>query len=218
MAKITLSVPDDLYQKLERYKDRLNYSDIFRRAVQKELEKLERKGELIEGLLSYLGQRLTNVEEDRERIRREEIERFSKKWGTPDHITKTEEAPLYVTLLKNIKIEVGEKTIAELQVSNSRSLARRVIEDAQRAYGIYDLELYDESLKPIVEYFKSKDFTIAERHLLQADVMRYVLKKYGSEGRERWRQLVHAGYNWFGLFASNGEDYVFIGYREVKRS
>ena len=52
LAKVTLSVPDDLYEKLEKHKDRLNYSEIFRRAVLEEIQKIEEKGELIKGLMA----------------------------------------------------------------------------------------------------------------------------------------------------------------------
>jgi len=41
MAKVTLSVPDDLYEKIERYKDLLNLSEIFRICASEELRKIE---------------------------------------------------------------------------------------------------------------------------------------------------------------------------------
>lgn len=41
MAKITLSVPDNLHERIERYKDLLNLSEIFRICVSEELKKVE---------------------------------------------------------------------------------------------------------------------------------------------------------------------------------
>ena len=39
--KITLSVPDNLYEKIDRYKDLLNLSEIFRIRVSEELQQIE---------------------------------------------------------------------------------------------------------------------------------------------------------------------------------
>jgi hypothetical protein len=41
MAKITLSVPDDLYGKIEKHKDEINISEFFRHCVSKEIERLD---------------------------------------------------------------------------------------------------------------------------------------------------------------------------------
>ena len=46
--------------------------------------------------------------------------------------------------------------------------------------------------------------------------MRYVLKVFGARGREETRELAQKGYSYFGLFAADKEDHVFITYREVK--
>jgi predicted CopG family antitoxin len=215
MAKVTLSVPDDFYEKLEKHKDRLNYSDIFRRAVSEEIERIEKRGELIEGLIHHLSGQLPKTE-DRERIRKEEIERFTRKWGTPDHQGNDEEASHnYVTLLKRQKISLGDRALAELEISNSRSLTY-LQERLEKGFSKYDINLYDKNLEPLVEYFKTIGFTIAEEELLQDQVMHYVLKTYGSQGREQWRELASKGYHYFGLFAADKEDRVFIAYREVK--
>jgi len=215
LAKVTLSVPDDFYKKLEQFKDRLNYSDVFRRAVSEEIKKLEKRGEIIEGLESFIHGKLPNTD-DKDKIRKKEVERFTKKWGTPDYITNTEEEPYYVSISKTVKIDVGDQTLAELEVSNSRVLASSVQERVRKGFGEYDLNLYDKNIKPIVEYFKSKGFIIAEEQFLQQDIVHYILKSFGSQGRDRARDLQVRGYTYYGLFAADKEDRVFIASREVK--
>lgn len=215
LAKLTLSVPDDLYRKLEEHKDRFNYSEIFRSAVSDEIEKIEEKGELIEGLMNYLSGELPK-KVDKESIREAEVERFRKKWGDPDSKSSDEEASHhYVTLLKTKKVNIGDQTKAELEISNSRSFPS-LRERLDKGFGKYDINLYDKNLKPIVEYFESKGFTIAERQLLQTGVMHHVLGTYGSKGREEWRKLIDKGYHYFGLFAADQEDDIFIAYRRAR--
>lgn len=216
LAKITLSVPDDLYRKLEEHKDQVNYSQFFRNAISDKIAKIEEKGELIDGLMNYLSGELPK-EEDKESIREAEVERFRKKWGAPDSKSNDEEASdQYVNLSKTKKINIGGQTIAELEISNSRVLARSLRERVDKGFGKYNLDLYDKNLKPIVEYFKSQGFTIEEEELRQTGVMHHVLKIYGSKGREEWRRLLDKGYHYFGLFAADEEDRVFIAYRRTK--
>jgi hypothetical protein len=213
LAKVTLSVPDDFYEMLEKYKDRLNYSDIFRRAVSEEIEKIEKKGELIERLLHHISGQPQKIEE---KARNEEIERFTKKWGEPDSKVNDEEpSHRYVTLLKKYKVKSEEQTIAELRISNSRSMTS-LCERLERGFGKYDISLYNKNLEPIVDFFKSQGFIIAEEQLLQEGAMLYVLKIYGSQGREEYNRLKAKGYDYYGLFAADNEDSVLIAYREVK--
>jgi len=215
MAKVTLSVPDDFYQRLEKYKERLNYSDIFRRAVSEEIERVEEKGELIKELENYVSVKLPKTE-DKEKVRKEEVERFTKKWGAPDYKESTEVEPPYVNLSRTQKVNLENQIVVDLKISNSRVLTSGVHERVQKGFGKYDIKLYDKKLEPLIEYLKSKGFAIGEQNLLQDQVMHYVLKAYGSEGRERQRELARRGYQYFGLFAADKEDYVFIAYREVK--
>lgn len=218
MAKITLSVPDNLYEMIQKYRD-VNWSEVFRRAAQAEIKKLERKGELLEGLFDYLSHKLSDVEEARERIRREEIERFIRKWGEPDHTEKTEETPVYISLWKNVMIKIGDKEIGKINISNSRTLSQGLLDRIKRGFGEVDIEALDEKLRPIAEYLNSKGFKLEARHLTQPEVLLYVYKNMlTSEAKNLWRQQVKAGYSWLGLFASDGEDYVFLGYKEVKKT
>jgi len=204
---VTISISDDLATKMDAMPE-INWSEVCRQAVSRYIEEKEpkQKGELIEGLENYLSGKLP-LTEDKERIRKEEIERFRKKWGNPDSISNDEEkSHNYVTLLKTQRINLGNTSV-ELEIGNSR---------VQKGFSKYDLNLYSKNLEPVIEYLKSKGFTIAEDNLLQSGVMHYVLKTYGSKGREEWRELASKGYQYFGLFATDKEDCVFIAYREVK--
>jgi predicted transcriptional regulator len=219
LAKVTLSVPDELYEKLEKYKERLNYSDIFRRAVSEEMERIEEKGELIEGLENYLSGRLPTTE-DKERVRKEEIVRFTKKWGPPDpypYTLKTEHASPYIELRKWQEIKHGDRTIARLYICNDPVLAKRVIELDEKGWGKYSKdiqELYPKEIQDIAEYFKSRGFIVAEDELSQDLIILFVT----GDNKQQARDLQDRGYHYFGLFATDQDkrDWVFIGYREVK--
>ena len=215
MAKVTLSVPDDLYEKLEKYRDRLNYSEIFRRAVLEEIEKLEEKGELIKGLESYLSEKPPTIE-DIERIRREELERFTRKWGTPDRQSKTDRSPPYIELSKWQEVKRGGRTITRLYISNSSVLAERVVDLDRRGFGKYTKEiqeLYPKEIQDVVEYFRSKGFIVVEDGLDQDLIALFVT---GGD-RNAARELQYRGYYYRGLFATDQEkrDWVFIAYRVI---
>jgi len=222
MAKITLSVPDELYEKIQKHRE-VNWSEEFRKMAQALIKKLETKGELVQGLLEHLRQKLSTIEENREVIRKREIERFTRKWGEPDRIKKTEEPPVYITITKDLELKVDEKRIATLKISNSRTLAQGLIERVQKGQSKLDLESF-EKLKHIVEYLKSKGFYFESRGMSKDEVLRYVITWNVLEGgrvvltaEDYYYQLIQQGITWYGLFASDGEDYVFLGYKEVRR-
>jgi len=216
---VTISISDDLAEKMDAMPE-INWSEVCRQCISKYIEEREpeEKGELLKGLEEYLKTHKLPKPEEKESVRKAEVERFTKKWGKPDYVTNTEEEPYYVTIQKKQEVKHGDQVIAELDISNSRVLASGVHERVEKGFGKYDINLYDKNLEPLVEYFKSKGFTIAEENLLQTGVMHYVLKTFGSQSREQWRELANKGYHYFGLFAADKEDYVFIAYREVKTS
>jgi len=213
---VTIALSDELAKTMERMPE-VNWSEVCRQAIGAYLdEKLfKEKGDLIAGLEEYLKERLQKLK-DKDSIRKAEVERFTKKWGKPDSLTNTEEDPYYTSISKKKEVKHRDRVIGELDISNSRILASGVRERVEKGFGKYDMNLYEKNFEPIVEYLKSKGFTIAERQLLQTDVMHHVLGTYGSKGREEWRKLIDRGYDYFGLFAADNEDYVFLGYREVK--
>lgn len=215
---VTVQVGDELVSKMEKLPD-INWSQVMRNCLEEycssRLPSPETKGELMEGLHNFLSEKLPTTDKDKEKAREEEIARFRKKWGTLDSKGNDEEpSHKYVTILKTQEVKLGEQTV-ELQISNSRVLTslRGLLE---KGFGKYDINLYEKNLELLIEYFKSKDFTIAEENLLQTGVMHHVLKTYGAKGREQWRELTRKGYQYFGLFAADKEDRVFIAYREVR--
>lgn len=218
---VTVQVGDELAAKMEKLPD-VNWSQVVRNCIEKysnmRLTPLPLKGELVEGLENYLSEKSPTTE-DKEKARKDEIERFTKKWGKADpypFTNYTEIASPYVELSKRKDIKHGDRTIARLHISNSRVLAKRVVELDEKGWGKYNKALYPQDIQNITDYFKSKGFTIAEESFTQDQVMMYVLGIYGSQGREQARQLASSGVQYFGLFATDKEDVVFIAYREVR--
>lgn len=59
MARLNITVPDELYQRVERWRDRLNLSRICQDAIARELDKLEQIPDEVRGMheaLNRLGQ------------------------------------------------------------------------------------------------------------------------------------------------------------------
>ena len=106
MAKVTLSVPDEIYARIETHKDQLNLSEIFRVCVSEEIEKLEGKAQIITELKDYLLTKFPFAAE-----RKTEIDRFTRKWGTPEVIEPDDLTQPYVKLMKNQPIALGNTTL-----------------------------------------------------------------------------------------------------------
>lgn len=162
-----------------------------------------------------LNEKLPNME-DKEKVRKEEMERFSKKWGTPDYfpdyLMNSEAEPPYLSLSRTQKITLNDQNVAVLKISNSRVLASRIIDLDQKELGKYDVNAYNKNLEPLVDYLKSKGFSVAEVNFLQGQVEMYVT----GLNKEAARDLLNRGYWYFGLFAADKEDYVLITYRQIK--
>ena len=213
-TKITLSVPDDFYEKMDAYKERLNYSDVFRRAILVEIEKLTEKGVIIKELEDYLNQGEENPN-DKEKTRKEEISRFTKKWGTPHYIDPTDiSEPPYVKLWKS-QIVVSNRQYS-LWIKNERNSAEKInllseevtdkfIQDIPIFYGLGVLE--------IAEYFKSKGFILGQKQLALNEVNEYI-----TDGRlnDAKSMVQEKGCVFYGLFAADKDDVVFIADCEIK--
>lgn len=195
----------------------INWSEVCRQAISNYIEEREpkQKGEVIESLENYLGGKLPTTE-DKERVRKEELERFTKKWGKSNPYY-TQHTPPYIELYKWQEIKHGDRTIARLYISNSSELAKRVIELDGKEWGKYSKEvqeLYPKEIQDIAEYLKSKGFIVAEDGLDQDLITLFVT----NSNKQQARELQHRGYHYFGLFATDQDkkDWVFIAYREVK--
>jgi len=215
LAKVTLSVPDDLYAKIEEYKDHLNLSDIFRVAVSEEIGKLQGKAEIIVNLHKYLMTRLSSTEMNASR--EAEKDRFTRKWGEPETI-KTETAfiaqPPYVQLRKIQPIKFGDKTLTTLKIFNDIPW-KSVIHPSDLLE--FDAEKWKSiangKLGYLVDYFKSKGFIVGEyQRLTPAMVADFVTDGDMKTAEEIGTEFVP------GLFALDKEDMVFIGYRKAKWS
>lgn len=213
-TKITLSVPDDFYEKMDAYKKRLNYSDVFRRAILVEIEKLEEKGHIIKELEDYLNQGQENPN-DKEKTRKEEISRFTEKWGTPLYINTTNiSEPPYVKLWKKQLVESNrhyllwiknERNSAEKLALLSEEVNDKFIQDIPIFYGLGVLE--------IAEYFKTKGFILGQKQLVLNEVNEYI-----TDGRlnDAKIMLQEKGYIYYGLFAADKDDVVLIADCEIK--
>lgn len=217
---VTVQVGDELVAKMEKLPD-VNWSQVIRDSIEKycnsRLTPPPPKGELIEGLENYVSEKLPTTE-DIEKARKEEIERFTRKWGKEDprYTNYTKLTHPYVKLAKRHEVKYGDQTIARLYINNNRELAKGLIKLDEKGSGKYDKELYPQEIANIVDYFKSKGFTVVEESFIQPQIMMFVLDTYGSKGRELARDLASKGYHYFGLFATDKEDEVFIAYREAR--
>ncbi len=77
MANITLSIPDDIYEKMKRYKE-VKWSEVARKAIIEYLKKIEesRKEVSTKDLLKELGE---NFERDIDKIDLKKFEKYYKK-------------------------------------------------------------------------------------------------------------------------------------------
>jgi hypothetical protein len=214
-TKITLSVPDDFYEKMDIYKERLNYSDVFRRAILAEIEKIEEKGLIIKDLEVYLKQG-QETPDDKDKTKKVEISRFTGKWGTPDYINPIDlsEQP-YVKLSKK-QMVMSRNRAYFLRVKNERNSAEKLhllseevndkfIQNIQFSYGLGVLE--------IAEYFKTKGFIVAQKQLVMNEVNEYITDGRVNDARG---MLQEKGYIYYGLFAADKDDVVFIADCEIK--
>jgi len=216
MKKITLSVPDDLYEEIEKHKDELNYSDIFRKAFLEEMKKLEEKPEMIKEMEEFLEARFP----DREAIRNAEIERFRKRWGKdPDYISDTDVSPggtsPYVNVEKRIEVKAGRTLVATLRILNRSDVW--VQDDELTEFKAENWkEISGGHLADLVEYLKSVGFTVGEKQFsLMADYERWITHHNKEEAR---RLASDSDFNYFGLFAKDEKDVIFIATRRSKKS
>lgn len=203
VAKVTLSVPDDLYERIEALKDQLNLSEIFRVCVSQEIEKLAGtpNAEIVSKLKDYLQEKSPF-----ETTRTSEINRFTSRWGQPDIITPNEKNPPYVAVMKTQPITVGEKTL-ELRIFNNLMIPHDI---RPRLRTNVDLEEWNNivggKIADVIDYFKSIGFGIGEGDISSGEsaILEGLLSDDEIQGISKGRHYV------IGLFAYDKNDMVLI--------
>jgi predicted CopG family antitoxin len=214
-TKITLSVPDDFYEKMDTYKERLNYSDVFRRAVLAEIEKIEEKGLIIKGLEVYLQQGQATPD-DKEKTKKEEISRFTGKWGTPNFTNPIDLSEQPHVRLSKKQMVMSRNRAHFLRIKNERNFEEKLhplseevndklVQNIQLNYGLGVFE--------IAAYFKTKGFTIAQKQLSMAEVTEYITDGRANDARSMVREIGHV---YYGLFAADKDDVILIADCEIK--
>jgi hypothetical protein len=206
---ITLSISDELAEKMDTMPE-INWSEVCRQAISKYIDerKSKEKGELIKELEIYLSPKLTESEE-KEGIKRAEIERFTKKWGEPEILSEQYLQKPHIRLRKIQDIKMGDTILATLKIYNDVLMTTtnitpsRLLEfDAERWKNVAQGKL-----DYIVDYFKSKGFTVGEC----GELTHVQLTELVTNGdKDRATAIIDQGY---GLFALDKEDLVFLAYR-----
>lgn len=136
MAKITLSVPDDLYEKIERYKDLLNWSEMFQTCASEKLRKIEsNERRFAEGLhwrqVRY-GDNVVTVaaKPSRQGAADWSLEiRSSKLEGKPLAVELGGEGWLLAKIIEGVYDHFNHQALKEQGIDLSRSLPRDALSD-----------------------------------------------------------------------------------------
>jgi hypothetical protein len=220
MAKVTLSVPDDLYARIDVLKDHLNLSEIFRVCVSEEIEKLAGKpnAEIIMKLKDYL-----RAKSPLEVVRTAEIDRFTQKWGKPEVVDPDDFNKPYVRLMKNQLITLGNTTLA-LKIF-SRNMSPLGFSPSIRVD--FNLEKWNSvgegKLSYIVDFFKFNGFSVGEYYNGDSDGFNWglvpvTLKELLTDDEMKATEEIMREFIVLGLFAVDKDDVVFIAFRKEKRS
>lgn len=210
---VTISVSDELAKKMDAMPE-INWSEVCRQAISKYINKRsEEKGELLKGLEDFLK---TKPPEGEESVKKAEIERFTRRWGTPEIISLRTQPP-HVQLRKIQTVKIGDTPLATLKIFNDVLLTCTPIVDPKRTkLSEFDAEIWQtvkliEEFQPIVDYFKLKGFTVGECKLIPS-----LIEVYLADGDKELAKEFMALADFYGLFAFDNKDIVFIAYREVK--
>lgn len=204
---ITISISDELAKKMDAMPE-INWSEVCRQSISRYVEEkgTEERGELLKALDDHIS-KTPPTSEDKQKIRKEEIERFTKKWGTPDSTHDLSVLAPYIGISKKHTVKSGDEQIAELYIENrTKDAVHFTLKD-------FNPELYNEKIKAIADYLKSVGFDCGETHLeSESAVTSWVTHSNKNFARDR----LDKGHNFYGIFAQDKDDYVFIAYREVK--
>jgi len=206
---VTISVSDELAKKMNAMPE-INWSEVCRQAISKYINKRsEEKGELLKGLEDFLK---TKPPESKESVEKAEIERFTRRWGKPE-IVDTRTQPPYVHLRKTQNLTIGDTTLTTLKIFNDVLLTITLVPNQLSEFNAekwkHRVIWSSGKLDQIVDYFKSKGFTVGECKLSSVDVLKYVCDGNQKMARELYDRT-------HGLFAHDNKDLVFITFRTQK--
>ena len=205
---VTISVSDELARKMNKYPD-VNWSEVGRQAFGEYIKFREpqEKGEIIENLEKYLKSTVPiERPEAREALRDAEKKRFARKWGKPDSAYPDDspgtELP-YINIEKRVEIK-----------HNGIQANLRVFNGVRTYWTEYSpLEYNPENwgkVRHIADYFKTSGFNIVVIHFDQTAIRHFLT----GGNKEQARQLRRSKYDYYGLFAFDKEDTVFIDHQK----
>ena len=212
MINFTITIPDELKERIEKHPE-VNWSELARTTYAtrlQELEKSEEMGELLEKILKPV---LSIDEKAKNSLafhKREEIARFSKKWGAPLEV-ETIQAPPYVKLEKrvNLRASVGEPMVLVRNFWN-----RGRLDDKLQAKDADPKDWKDgDNMITLIKSFSSQGFQVKDHPLVYSEFDWIFPEKSVRERREQARRFTQQKSSVHGLFAFDNEDAVFIGYR-----
>ena len=214
---LTISISDELAKEMDTMPE-INWSEVCRQAISKYIDekKFKEKGELITGLEEYLKAKLSTPEAV-ETLRKIETERFTRKWGEPE-IVKTENAFIaqspYIRLRKIQPIKIGNTILTTLKIFNDIVWKANITPDRLLEFDTKKWKnIAQGNLDHIVDYFKSKGFTVGEYQRLTP----YMVADFVTDGDVKAAEEISTEFV-PGLFALDKEDIVFIAYRKTKFS
>jgi len=216
---VTISVPDDLAEKMEKMQD-VNWSGVCREAIVDYIAARApaERSEIIERLEEYLKSKRKSEEDRREPIRSMEISRFTRKWGKSDFVHPDVSPGAwhpYVFLGKTIRVKHNSAE-STLKIKNGLESLRK---NEKGEIIKTDLAVIKEKWRDrtdvidIAEYFNSVGFNLQ----LLDGAPQWLTENWTGLSRQYISDT--SKYMSFELlFAFDKEDTVFLGYAERSRS
>ena len=213
MVNVTVSVPDGLKRRMDVLGRDVNWSEVFRQCVEARLQERaeDKKGEAISRLEEMLIPEHAKKEAEIKSKGNAETERFSKRWGRPDHRSPESDWVRSggVYLSKSVDLRLGAGKLKKIDIKNKKAEPQL---DTEIGRGLWD----DDTMN-VADAFRKLGFHVGEREFLTDDVWLYLFPDATTgEGRELARRTLERN-RAYGLLAQDSEDEIFLGYREERR-
>ncbi len=215
-----MSIPEGAHERIEKFKDRLNFSEIFREAAIREIENIQSPGPILDELRSYLekkiledsGTRISSLEENR--LRQQERDRFEELWGPIKESEQKETAfSPWVAIRKVVTLETGNETALALKVFNKVGLAEWVMSGGLKL-NKFNEELWRDvgngKLAYVIDFFESKGLKVGEL----GRVTRKLFAELETDGLLGQADRIIGQTRIAILLATNGKDVLYFGYRK----